>query len=83
MRNVPVLISTDTDIKDNLSCLHGLRVTSTFFVVFLHVAEHGVQRSIYNRQSTLQASLKARYSSYTYDTFPLTELVQMGHSTFL
>lgn len=56
IRNVRFLISTRTDIKDNLSCLHGLRVISTFFIVFLHVADHGVNRSIHNRHLTLNVS---------------------------
>ena len=46
------LLSTKDNIKGSLSCLHGIRVLSMFWIVLLHISEESLNRYTYNRVRT-------------------------------
>ena len=53
-RNFATLFSTE-DSKDSLSCVHGIRVLTTGWIVLLHVGGlFQIARIIYNRQMLLK-----------------------------
>lgn len=56
-RNCKTLLSTSEDAKSSLSCLHGIRVLGSSWLVLLHFAGMGtVARQIYNKPMALKVT---------------------------
>jgi hypothetical protein len=53
-KNCLNLFSTNNDVKDSLSCLHGIRVLTTCWIVLIHVAGELTQRISYTRKLDLK-----------------------------
>ena len=53
-KNCLNLFSTNDDVKDSLSCLHGIRVLTTCWIVLIHVAGELTQRISYTRKLDLK-----------------------------
>lgn len=56
-RNGNYLLSSKASVTDNLSCLNGLRVLSTTWIVFYHVYYVMVVETMYNRQDFMAVSI--------------------------
>ena len=46
------LVSTKENVKGSLSCLHGIRVLSMFWIVLLHISEESFSRYTHNKVRT-------------------------------
>uniref|UniRef100_A0A0P5Y8E9 Nose resistant to fluoxetine protein n=1 Tax=Daphnia magna TaxID=35525 RepID=A0A0P5Y8E9_9CRUS len=74
-RNCKTILETTDNSKDNLSCLHGIRVLAICWIVLIHVGGGlTFTRLIYNRKMVLENTLMWHYQSitnglFTVDTF--------------
>ncbi|XP_057379363.1 nose resistant to fluoxetine protein 6-like isoform X1 [Daphnia carinata] len=90
-RNCRSLLSTSEDAKSSLSCLHGIRVLSSFWLVLLHFCGMGtVARQIYNRPMALKSVFRweaqfIAHATFVVDTFFLISglLVAFGQMRYL
>ncbi|XP_046631188.1 nose resistant to fluoxetine protein 6-like isoform X2 [Daphnia pulicaria] len=68
-KNCKTLFSTE-GAKDNLSCVNGIRVLSTCWIVLIHVsAAFTFSRLIYNRQMAVEKTLQLSYQFITNGLF--------------
>lgn len=90
-RNCKTLLSTSEDAKSSLSCLHGIRVLGSFWLVLLHFAGMGtVARQIYNKPMALKSAFRwetqfLAHGTFAVDTFFLLSglLVAFGQMRHL
>ncbi|XP_045034184.1 nose resistant to fluoxetine protein 6 isoform X2 [Daphnia magna] len=58
-KNCTTLFSTEDDLEDSLSCLHGVRILTTCWIVLIHFAGASTfLRLSYNKKMVLQNSLR-------------------------
>ncbi|XP_057379361.1 nose resistant to fluoxetine protein 6-like isoform X1 [Daphnia carinata] len=58
-KNCTMLFSTEDDAEDSLSCLHGVRILTTCWIVLIHLAGASTfLRLSYNKKMVLQNSLR-------------------------
>ena len=57
LNNGRKLIATEEEVQDGLSCLHGLRVLSTYRIVIQHATMEILGRSSYNRQGVIKVGI--------------------------
>ena len=59
IRNGSQLLSTDTNVKEDIGCLHGIRVLSMAWIIFIHTSKD-CQKYAYNQLSHSTSKLKER-----------------------
>jgi len=70
-KNCRTLFSTEPDSKDSLSCVHGIRVLTIGWIVFMHVgSEFSIERMVYNKSTAVKVIMVS--SHYHFDVFALT-----------
>lgn len=57
IRNGRQLLSTDTNVKEDIGCLHGIRVLSMAWIIFIHTSKD-CQKYAYNQLAIQQVNLK-------------------------
>ncbi|XP_059353377.1 nose resistant to fluoxetine protein 6-like [Daphnia carinata] len=69
-RNCKTLFETTENSKDDLSCLHGIRVLAICWIVLIHVGGGlTLTRFIYNRQMMLEKTLHLQFQFVTNGLF--------------
>ena len=80
-KNCQTLVSTEQDGKDSLSCLHGIRVLTIFWIVFMHVgSEFSIERMVYNKSNAVKVIMVILGLTLASSSFSNAEFLTMGIS---